>query len=165
MTPILIALLPFAVLLLWVLLAIPASPENDQPPLHEPTVNASGGIASGGMAHTRASKAAQLAKPNDGTLVKPVANYLAWPMPTFWILLLLGAVGAFVGSGGNAGGFILALLLNPILWVAGYAFFQIGRIRCPHCRRNVPLGGSRDAAVGSTLACPSCRNHFTKPAA
>lgn len=165
MTSILIAFLPFAGLLLWLLLTIPASTECDQPPLHDPRVTVESSVASGGIHQASEPDAAQPLAPSDRSLSTPVANYVTWPMPTFWILLLLGTVGTLAGSGGNAAGFAVALLLNPILWGAGYAFFQIGRLRCPHCRRGVPLGVNRDAAVGSTLTCPSCRNLFIKPAA
>jgi hypothetical protein len=94
----------------------------------------------------------------------PIGGYLDWPIPTAAGLAVLGVIGAAFGSGGSPGGFFLAWTLNPINWAMGYALFQIGKIRCPHCRRSVSMSRARNAPVGATLKCPECTNNFMKPA-
>ena len=93
----------------------------------------------------------------------PSGTYLRWPMPLFWILLLLGLGGAVAGGGKTAEGFLTAFALNPIVWGAAYSFSQIGRIRCPHCRKSSPLKGAAKYPVGSAIACDHCGNDFAKP--
>jgi hypothetical protein len=94
----------------------------------------------------------------------PVGTYTQWPMVAFWVLLILGVIGAFAGSGGSPAGFLVALILNPILWVAIVVFRKIGNIRCPHCRKNFRLGYAAKHPVGSAITCRSCGNDFAKPA-
>lgn len=93
----------------------------------------------------------------------PNGKYLSWPTPVFCALLLLGICGAAVGSGGTGGGFVIALILNPILWVACVVTRYIGRIRCPHCRKSSVLGFAAKHPVGSAIACGNCGNDFAKP--
>jgi hypothetical protein len=93
----------------------------------------------------------------------PSGTYLRWPMPLFWILLLLGFGGAVAGGGKTADGFLTAFALNPIVWGAAYSFSQIGRIRCPHCRKSSPLKGAAKYPVGAAITCDHCGNDFAKP--
>jgi len=93
----------------------------------------------------------------------PSGTYLGWPVPTFIALFVLGLLSAGVGSGGRPEGFAVAWLLNPINWGMAYAFFQIGKLKCPHCRRSARLGEARNAAVASPLMCPHCSNALAKP--
>jgi hypothetical protein len=94
----------------------------------------------------------------------PTGTYLKWPVATALLLAILGLISAAFGSGGNPAAFLLAWALNPLNWAMGYAAFQIGKIRCPHCRRSVPMTQAKNAPVGATLKCPQCANNFIKPA-
>lgn len=93
----------------------------------------------------------------------PSGTYLGWPVPTFIALFVLGVLSAGAGSGGRLEGFVVAWLLNPINWGMAYAFFQIGKLKCPHCRRSARLGEARNAPVASPLTCPHCSNALAKP--
>ena len=94
---------------------------------------------------------------------QPSGTYLRWPVPAFWVLLLLGIGGAVAGGGKTAEGFLAAFALNPIVWGAAYSFSQIGRIRCPHCRKSSPLKGAAKYPVGAAITCDHCGNNFAKP--
>lgn len=94
----------------------------------------------------------------------PAGSYLTWPIPRMLALLTLGIGGAVVGAGGSVEGLAVALVLNPLLWGAAYSFCQIGRIRCPHCRKSSSLGLAANYPVGSAVACGNCGNDFAKPA-
>jgi hypothetical protein len=94
----------------------------------------------------------------------PVSSYLSWPLPVAVALVLASLLGAYSGSGGTPRGFLIALLLNPILWGAGWALWKIGQLRCPHCRRGIGSTEVRNAAVGSPVCCGKCGNWSTKPA-
>lgn len=100
--------------------------------------------------------------PRDNDL--PVSSYLSWPLPLAVALILASLLGAYSGSGGTPRGFVIALLLNPILWVAGWALWKIGQLRCPHCRRGIGSSEVRNAAVGSPICCARCGNWSVKPA-
>ena len=95
----------------------------------------------------------------------PAGKYLSWPMPATIGFALAGLAGAAVGSGGTPEGFAVAYALNPLNWAMVWAFFKIGKIGCPHCRRAVGGDSVRNTAVGTGLRCIQCRNVFRKPAA
>lgn len=92
-------------------------------------------------------------------------KYLSWPIPATIGLGLAGLASSAVGSGGHPAGFAVAYALNPLNWLMVWAFFQIGKIGCPHCRRAVTGGSIRNAAIGTGLRCTQCGNVFNKPAA
>lgn len=95
----------------------------------------------------------------------PIASYLSWPVPTMVTLCAATLLGAYSGSGGTPGGFIVAFLLNPLLWAAGWAYWKSGQLRCPHCRRGIRSREIRNAAVGKPIYCSKCNNWSAKPAA
>jgi hypothetical protein len=107
-----------------------------------------------------ATTTAARARPANGC---PSGTYLNWPIPLSCVLLLLGLGGAVVGSGGTVEGFLFALMLNPLIWIAGGTASQIGRIRCPHCRKSSELGVEVNHPVGIAIACSHCGNDFAKP--
>jgi len=127
----------------------PASPNQSEPmPPPEPQAPSAAGLRP---------------SPNRPATDCPAGTYLSWPVPAFVVLLVVGLVGAGVGSGGSLEGLLLAAVLNPILWAAAYAFWCIGKIRCPHCRKSFAVGDMAKQAVGSAIECGNCRNVFTKP--
>lgn len=95
----------------------------------------------------------------------PSGKYLSWPIPATIGLGLAGLAGAAAGSGGTPAGFWVAYALSPLNWAMVWAFFQIGKIGCPHCRRAVGGDSIRNAAIGTGLRCTQCKNVFKKPAA
>jgi hypothetical protein len=101
---------------------------------------------------------------DSGFLAVPPGDYLKWPIPVTSLLAILGLLSAAAGSGGSPIGFATAFVLNPINWGMAYTAYQIGKIRCPHCRRSFALNVARNARVGSSLKCPGCGNCFIKPA-
>jgi hypothetical protein len=92
----------------------------------------------------------------------------------FWPLAIgLGAAAAvasfFIGA--NSRGWfdldagLLAAALNPLVWLAGYAFTRVNRFICPHCGT---LWWRYDSftkvAAGNPCQC-TCGNYFLKPPA
>lgn len=63
---------------------------------------------------------------------------------------------------GHPAGFAIAYALNPLSWLMVWAFFQIGKIGCPHCRQEVGGVSVRNAAIGTGLRCTQCGNVFKK---
>jgi hypothetical protein len=95
----------------------------------------------------------------------PSAKYLAWPIPLVLIGSIASVIGAYAGGGGSPRGVGVALAVNPLLWVAIYAVFKVGKLQCPHCRRGRPSLKHRNAAAGTPIHCDKCGNWFAKPSA
>lgn len=95
----------------------------------------------------------------------PSGKYLSWPMPVAILAMVSGLISSVYGSAGDLVGFSVAFLLNPWNWLMAWSFYQIGKIKCPHCQQRVGGTNIRDAAVSSALRCKRCGNVFKKPAA
>jgi hypothetical protein len=60
-------------------------------------------------------------------------------------------------------GFILAVILNPIFWVAIYWFLRYDNVKCPHCGKLTDNENIRLIAVGQTVTCFFCKHEYVKP--
>ena len=143
-------------LLTWMVFKLPeVLPETPpiEPVLHQPVRVA--------VEHATCSQTALVSENTD--IPTPVGHYLRWPAPTVAALFILGLLGAFFGAGGSPEGFAVCYALNPLNWAMLWAFFMIGKIQCPHCRRALGGNSVRNAAIGTSLHCPGCTNNFNKP--
>lgn len=145
---------------LWVILQVLTASSDDRPslpPLHPPTVSSP-------LTSTNSTEPLPVSSPaalGDA----PRGHYLIWPMPVAIGCAITGLIGALVGSGGSGAGFAIAWLLNPLNWIFAYSLSQLGRIKCPHCRRSHSMQDDRNKPVDTALKCDSCGNIFLKPPA
>lgn len=78
---------------------------------------------------------------------------------------ILAFFGSLAGGGGNVAGTFVALILNPIGWLAIWFWVKSTKISCPHCGMGMDITASvQTQAVGSLCRCVQCRNEFRKPA-
>lgn len=94
----------------------------------------------------------------------PTGGRSGWMLPAGIITALLGLWGSAAGSGGSFDGFILAVILNPILWLAGFWIYQSASIRCPHCGGRTRNSTISEAPLDSVIICRHCQNKFHKTA-
>lgn len=169
---VIVSVLMFFLAMIGYCISAPANAMPTRPPLYPPTVPPRDADAKeGGLAKSQPAPDTfagscdtyRVATNAHGEQPLPPGTYLGWPAPTLLVLLVLGLFGAGAGSGGTPDGFAVAWLLNPINWGMVYVFFQIGKLKCPHCRRTARLGEARDAPVASPLVCPHCSNALAKP--
>lgn len=169
--PILLVVIPLLGLFVWYCLRAPAEVPPTEPPQFPPTLPPHDAAVPGRGATESPTTANAVPARQDtyrlasdaGASSLPSGTYLGWPIPVCLALLVLGLLSAGAGSGGTPEGFAVAWLLNPINWGMAYTLFQIGKMKCPHCRRTARLGEARNAPVASPLTCPHCSNAIAKP--
>lgn len=83
-----------------------------------------------------------------------------WMLAAGWIAIILGLMGSATGSGGTMPGFLVALFLDPILWLAGFWFWRYTQVKCSHCGG---LNSIDQVAVGTVVRCAKCKHQFAKP--
>lgn len=78
---------------------------------------------------------------------------------------ILAIIGSLAGGGGNVAGTFVALILNPIGWLAIWFWVKSSKIACPHCGMGLEITASvQTQTVGALCRCVQCRNVFRKPA-
>ena len=91
----------------------------------------------------------------------PVAKAIPeWVTPTALGTTILAVLGAAAGGGGTTGGFVVAIILNPIGWLAAYFWWLSTRITCPHCGTKNPRMSTRPKSM-TRQTCASCRAEFS----
>ena len=95
----------------------------------------------------------------------PYGQFARWAFPASICAGIIALWGSLAGGGGNFAGTVVALALNPILWLAIWFWVKSFRLACPHCgagnRMTIQL---RARPVGDVILCSACNHGFRKPA-
>ena len=94
----------------------------------------------------------------------PFASYASWAHLAAIITAILAIIGSLTGGGGTLSGTVVAIVLNPIAWLAIWFWVKSKRFTCPHCGVGIPITSELTMQeVGTILRCPKCRNLSRKP--
>lgn len=95
----------------------------------------------------------------------PFGKYVAWSGTASVFAGIFAVFGSLYGGGGTFPGTIVALVLNPIAWLAVWLWFKSTRITCPHCGVGFRFAKHLTTArPGVVLNCQRCRKPFRYPA-
>jgi formylglycine-generating enzyme required for sulfatase activity/uncharacterized protein YjbI with pentapeptide repeats len=102
---------------------------------------------------------------NSPDSLPPYGKYASWCSSASMITGILAIIGSLAGGGGNVAGTFVALVLNPIGWLAIWFWVKSNWISCPQCGMGMEITASvQTQAVGAICRCVHCRNVFRKPA-
>ncbi|MFN9136458.1 MAG: hypothetical protein ACK5YE_11495, partial [Planctomyces sp.] len=94
----------------------------------------------------------------------PYGQFAGWAFPASICAGVIALWGSLTGGGGNFAGTVVALALNPILWLAIWFWVKSCRLVCPHCgagnRMTIQL---QARPVGAVILCSACNHGFRKP--
>ncbi len=94
----------------------------------------------------------------------PFGKYASWAAPVSIIIGILAVIGSLKAGRGDVAGTVVALVLNPIGWLAIWFWFKSTKISCPHCGSGTKITTElQSLQTGSILRCLQCRNEFRKP--
>ena len=98
------------------------------------------------------------------TTLPPFGKYASWAATASIITGILAIIGSLTGGRGDVAGTVVALVLNPIAWLAIWFWFKSTKISCPHCGSGTKITTDlQSLQTGSILRCLQCRNEFRKP--